>query len=184
MGYLYISSLQPIKKSEKKGEKAWKYCKRLRALSGLFELLTIINLILWIWYPVPIFSTWTISPNMWISVIIGCIALLPLCVIMFLGIKDAGSESLSPSKDTEMYGGIYKYIRHPQSLGEFPIYIVIGIFLNSWFLIIISTIAIIIYVPLMIHYEEIDLIRRFGDKYKEYQKTTGALLPKLRKRCN
>ena len=35
--------------------------------------------------------------------------------------KDAGSESLHPSKETVMYGGIYNYIRHPQALGEFPL---------------------------------------------------------------
>ena len=31
----------------------------------------------------------------------------------------------------------------------------------------------------MIHYEEIDLVKRFGEKYNEYQKRTGALFPKL-----
>jgi protein-S-isoprenylcysteine O-methyltransferase Ste14 len=43
-------------------------------------------------------------------------------------------------------------------------------------------IYIIVYVPIMIHYEEKDLIRRFGEKYREYQKSTGALFPKIRKK--
>jgi len=93
--------------------------------------------------------------------------------------KDAGSETLSPSKDTKMYGGIYNYIRHPQTLGEFPTFVAISFFFNSWFLVILSSVYIIIYTPIMIHYEEIDLTKRFGEKYKEYQKRTGALFPKI-----
>jgi protein-S-isoprenylcysteine O-methyltransferase Ste14 len=53
---------------------------------------------------------------------------------------------------------------------------------NSWFLVIIMILFNIIYIPIMIHYEEEDLIRRFGEDYKQYQKITGALFPKLRKR--
>ncbi len=181
MGYLYISSLQPAKRSERRGEKAWKECKRLRSVSGVFELITILNLILWIWFPLSIFGKWTINPNIWIGVIIGIVMLIPLSLVMFLGIKDAGSETLAPSENTAMYGGIYKHIRHPQSLGEFPMYVAIGFMLNSWFLIITCTLAIVIYTPIMIHFEEKDLVKRFGDKYKEYQKTTGALFPRIKK---
>lgn len=34
----------------------------------------------------------------------------------------------------------------------------------------------------MIHYEEKDLVKKYGEKYIEYQKSTGALFPKLRKK--
>jgi protein-S-isoprenylcysteine O-methyltransferase Ste14 len=78
-----------------------------------------------------------------------------------------------------MYGGIYRYIRHPQSLGEFPIFIALGFFVNSWTIVIIMSIFVFFYVPIMIYYEEKDLIRRFGEKYREYQKNTGALFPKM-----
>jgi len=40
---------------------------------------------------------------------------------------------------------------------------------------------LVIYTPIMIHYEEADLIRRFGEQYIEYKKKTGALFPKFRK---
>ena len=96
--------------------------------------------------------------------------------------KDAGSETMSPSKETEMYGGIYNHIRHPQTLGEFPMYPAMAFIFNSWFLVIITTVFIIIYTPIMIHYEEIDLAKRFGQNYLDYKKRTGALFPKLRKK--
>ena len=36
----------------------------------------------------------------------------------------------------------------------------------------------------MIYYEEKDLVRRFGDSYREYQKRTGALFPKFWKKAS
>ncbi|MFX1339975.1 MAG: methyltransferase family protein [Promethearchaeota archaeon] len=181
MGYLYLLSIQPVKRSEKYGEKAWKDCKRFRSIGGFFELISVINLIIWIWFPLPIVNSWIISPIIWIGIIIAICIATPCLIIMILGVKAAGSETLSPSKDTEMYGGIYKYIRHPQTLGEFPTFVALSFAFNSWFLVMISSIFIILYTPIMIHYEEKDLIKRFGVKYRKYQETTGALFPKLKK---
>jgi protein-S-isoprenylcysteine O-methyltransferase Ste14 len=179
MAYFYTLSIQPMKRSAKYGDKAWQDCKNFRSIGGFGELLSVINLVLWIWFPLPIVSRWIISSNIWIGIIIGICIMIPCVIIMIKGMKDAGSETLSPSKDTKMYGGIYNYIRHPQTLGEFPTFVAISFFFNSWFLVILSSVYIIIYTPIMIHYEEIDLTKRFGEKYKEYQKRTGALFPKI-----
>jgi protein-S-isoprenylcysteine O-methyltransferase Ste14 len=100
---------------------------------------------------------------------------------MLKALKDGGKEHGAPYKETKMHGGIYKHIRHPGALGEMPLYVVLGIILNSWFLTIWMTIFILIYTPLAIHYEEKDLIKRFGNEYIEYKKQTPVLFPKLRK---
>ena len=178
--YLYILSIQPVKRERKYGKKAWKVCKRLRIIGGLFELIAVINLVLWISFPLPLVATWMISLNVWVGIIIAIIIAIPCCIIMFLGLKAAGSESLSPSKETAMYGGIYRYIRHPQTLGEFPLFVAISFAVNSWFLVIISLIYIMVYVPIMIYYEEKDLLMRFGDSYQVYRESVGALFPKIR----
>jgi protein-S-isoprenylcysteine O-methyltransferase Ste14 len=184
MSYLYLLSVQPMKRSEQYGEKAWEDCKKLRSFGGFFELIATINMILWIWFPLPIVGDWKIGENIWIGIIIGICILVPCGIIMIKGILDAGSETLAPSKSTEMYGGIYNYIRHPQTLGEFPMFVAFGFIFNSWFLVIISAVGIITYIPIMIHYEEKDLLKRFGEKYRKYQERTGALFPKLRKKHN
>lgn len=101
---------------------------------------------------------------------------------MTKGVIDAGKESLEPSKETKMHGGIYNHIRHPQTIGEFPLFVAVAFLLNSWFLVIVMTIWMSLYVPIIMYFEEKDLIRRFGDAYREYQKRTGALFPKLRKK--
>jgi len=179
--FLYILSIQPAKRSEKRGEKAWEECKKLRSISGFFEIISLINIILWIWFPLPLVNAWIISQNILVGVIVAICIMIPCLIMMFKGIVDAGSETLTPSKETEMYGGIYQYIRHPQSAGEFPIFIAMGFLVNSWFLVVLMSIYIMIYVPIMVNYEEKDLVRRFGDKYIEYQNQTGAIFPKFRK---
>jgi protein-S-isoprenylcysteine O-methyltransferase Ste14 len=176
--YLYTISLQPKKRSEKRGEKAWKECAIFRSVAGLLEFVITANTILWIWFPIPQLN-FLIFPNWWISIIIGLAITVPGMIIMVKGMVDAGTETAKPSEETEMYGGIYRYIRHPQSLGEFPIFIALGFFVNSWTIVIIMSIFVFFYVPIMIYYEEKDLIRRFGEKYREYQKNTGALFPKM-----
>ncbi|MFX1407409.1 MAG: methyltransferase family protein [Promethearchaeota archaeon] len=183
MGYTYTISIQPMKRSEKYGDKAWADCKKFRSIGGIAEFISIGNLILWIWFPLPLVDEWIISSNIWIGIIIGICILIPCTYLLIRGMKDAGSETLSPSKETKMYGGIYNYIRHPQTLGEFPMFPALGFIFNSWFLVIISSIFIIIYAPIMIHYEEKDLLKRFGEKYMEYKKRTGILIPKLRKKA-
>jgi len=176
--YFYMLSIQPMKRKEKRGERAWKDCMILRSLAGLFEFITVVNILLWIWFPIPSLN-WIIHPNIVAGIGICIAIVVPGLIIMFKGVKDAGSESLRPSKETEMYRGIYNYVRHPQSLGEFPIFVAIAFAINSWFLVLIMFIFILTYVPIMIHYEEKDLIKRFGDKYCEYRQRTGALFPKL-----
>ena len=182
MSYTYIISIQPAKRVEKRGEKAWKECKTYRSIGGIFEMVSVINLFIWIWYPLPIVGEWKINENIWVGLIIGLAILIPGLILVIKGVMDAGSETLSPSKDTEMYGGIYNYIRHPQSLGEFPMFVAISFMLNSWFLVILSAIFIILYIPIMMHFEEKDLTRRFGEKYIDYKEHTGAFFPKLKKR--
>jgi methanethiol S-methyltransferase len=178
--YLYTISLQPKKRSQTKGKKAWKQAAIYRSIAGFLEFIIVLNTFLWIWFPISLFN-WKIHQNIIVGIIIGLLIIIPGTILVIKGMLDAGSETAKPSEDTEMYGGIYKFIRHPQSLGEFPIFIAIAFIVNSWFLVIIMVLFNIIYIPIMIYYEEKDLIRRFGKDYKKYQEKTGALFPKLRK---
>ncbi|MFX1589011.1 MAG: methyltransferase family protein [Promethearchaeota archaeon] len=178
--YFYTLSVQPVKREKRKGERAWKECMKLRIIASIFEFIIVLTLIFWIWFPLPLIN-WKVNINYLFGLIIGIVIIIPCLAILLKGVSDAGSETLQPSKETELYGGIYNYIRHPQSLGEFPLFLAIGFMVNSWFLILLMLIYIIIYVPIMIYYEEQDLIRRFGEKYQDYQKRTGAFIPKLRK---
>lgn len=178
--YFYTLSIQPVKREQRKGDRAWSQCMKLRVVASFFELIIVINLILWIWFPIPLVN-WKLHTNYIIGILVGILITIPCLIILLKGMRDAGQETIQPSKETPMYGGIYNYIRHPQSLGEFPLFIAIAFIVNSWFLIILMSVYVIIYVPIMIYYEEQDLIKRFGGKYRQYQKRTGALFPRFKK---
>ncbi|NHJ88038.1 MAG: isoprenylcysteine carboxylmethyltransferase family protein [Asgard group archaeon] len=174
---LYSLSTMPVTRSEKRGEKAWKDCKILRFFAMVFEFLILVTLLLWLWVPIePI--AWRISQQWWVCLIIGLVIIIPGTILMTIGMFHAGKESHTPSKETKMYGGIYKYMRHPQTIGEMPMFIGIAFLINSWFLVLLMSLFVIIYTPIMIYLEEKDLIKRFGDSYRKYQREVGILLPR------
>ena len=72
--------------------------------------------------------------------------------------------------------------RHPGALGEMPLYIVVAMFVNSLFLTIWMLLFVLIFTPIHIHYEEKDLLKRFGADYAEYRRTTPAFIPGLKRK--
>jgi protein-S-isoprenylcysteine O-methyltransferase Ste14 len=179
--YFAIISVMPVTRAEKYGDKAWKDCYRFRKIMSVFVGIMVLNMILWFWFPVPELA-WPLTLNPLIGIIIGIAIVIPSIIILAKALKDGGAEHMKPSQETKMHGGIYNHIRHPGVWGEMPLYISIGFFLNSLFLILWSTIFSILFVVINIHYEERDLVKRFGDVYREYQQRTGALIPKFWRR--
>jgi len=176
--WLYLISLQPMKRVEKIGEKGWNQCGIIRIIAGIFYYLVWTSYIIWIWYPVNLFD-FKIFIRPHISLIIGSLIFSLSVPLFYLGIKATGKETMRPIKEKEMNTGIYVYIRHPQVIADWLMLIGLALISNSVVLLSISCVFIFIYTPIMIKKEEEDLVRRYGDKYKEYQKRTGALFPKL-----
>lgn len=179
--FFYIQSAMPMTRAEKDGEKAWDECRRYRRIAGFFVAILLINMILWFWIPVPELN-WVLHPNPRIPQFIGTLVLIPFAIILVKALKDAGRESFEPTRETRLYGGIYNYIRHPQLLGRTPLTLVLTMWLNSLFLFIFACVFLGFLVPAIIHYEEKDLVKRFGDSYIQYRERTGAIFPKLRRR--
>ncbi|MHA1112240.1 MAG: methyltransferase family protein [Promethearchaeota archaeon] len=180
-GWLYLFSLQPMKRVEKIGERGWNQCGVARIIAGIFYYISTANYIIWIWYPVTQFS-FIIFSEYRISLIIGLVLFALGVPLLYFGIKETGKETMRPEKRKRMNSGIYQYIRHPQIVADWLMFIGLAFISNSLILLIITGVFILVYTPIMIKKEEKDLIKRFGDKYKAYQKRTGALFPKLRKR--
>ena len=179
--YLYILSAMPVIPAQKRDEKAWKECKWLRILAGFFESVMIADMILWIWFPVPNLA-WPFHPDPLVGRIVAFAIAVPSSAILMKGIKDAGQETMRPSKSTKMFGGIYQHIRHPQTLGEMPLFIAFALFINSLFLTVWATLFVSLGTPILIHYEEKDLLKRFGDAYLEYRRRRRGLIPRFWKR--
>ncbi|NVM52551.1 MAG: hypothetical protein HWN66_02525 [Candidatus Helarchaeota archaeon] len=179
--YSYILSVMPVTRAERRGEKAWKECAIFRNLNRVIEFILLTNLILWTQFPIPELN-WIVYENLLIGIIIGIAILIPSLVIWIKGLKDAGKETFIPLKEKVLNKGIFKYIRHPQTVGGFPLFIVFAFMLNSLFLVVWSAIYLLISVPIIMYFEEKDLVKRFGDAYIEYKRTTGAFFPKVWKK--
>jgi len=180
-GWLYLFSLQPMKRIEKLGEKGWKQCGDVRIIAGLVYYISTGNYILWIWFPVEVLN-FTITSRYNISLLIGLIWLILGMPLLYFGIKSTGKETMRPMKDKKMNTGIYNYIRHPQIIADWLMFIGLGFISNSLVLLGMTLLFILVYTPIMIKKEEEDLIKRYGDEYREYQKRTGALFPKFLKK--
>jgi protein-S-isoprenylcysteine O-methyltransferase Ste14 len=102
---------------------------------------------------------------------------IPAGYIMLRGVLDAGEEGMLPRKKGKLFGGVYKKIRHPQIMGELPLWWSFSLLLNSPFLALYSFIWIPIFVTMAL-VEEKDLEIRFGKKYAKYKADTGFIIPR------
>ena len=173
---LYIRSVSPAALEPKMGLKAYPYCGRLRALSIFFLVLVMVNYLAYDFYPLSIPGLIRFPWPYPISAILGILIAIPTSYMVITGLKDAGEEAVQPDKESEMFGGIYSKVRHPQTW-EYAYFFTIGFLLNSPFLVLIS----FLWIPLMVvmmSAEEKDLLIRYGDVYREYMETTGRLLPR------
>ena len=181
MVFFYIKSVYPATLSQKIGLRAYARCAYYRITASIFELITIINYLIYFFVPLsigfPQFFMW----DYWISIFVAIIILLPSLYIMLKGVKDAGREALFPDIDHTLYTGIYDKIRHPQALGEAFIWFSVALILNSPFLFLYS----LVWFPLFYWFckaEEEDLIIRYGEAYVDYKKRTGMFFPRKRQK--
>lgn len=91
---------------------------------------------------------------------------------------DAYVYIINPEKNHILKVGLYQYIRHPRFLSRLVITIGFGILANN---LIAIGIAITHFLPyyVLIKVEDKELIRRYGNEAREYQKKVPALFPKF-----
>lgn len=180
--YYYMRSVSPATLEKMIGLEAYVRCGRDRIIASLFEMLILINYVIYFffYYPLPVPLPEKFPWNWWISALIAMAIGIPATILMLAGLKDAGEEALRPKKEHKMYVGIYTRIRHPQAAGEVFLWWFFAFLLNSPFLVLFSFVYIPIFIMLCFT-EEQDLLWRYGDAYVEYCKHTGAFWPKWRR---
>lgn len=177
MFYFYMQSSRPAQLEKKIGEVAYRKCGRYRVIASAFELIVIGTYVVYYNYPLPLPIPSTFPWPYWLSVAGALIIGIPSGYIMLQGVVDAGEEGMLPKKKGKLFGGVYKKIRHPQAMGELPLWWVLSLILNSPFLALYSFIWIPIFIAMSLS-EEKDLLIRFGKKYAEYQENTGFIIPR------
>lgn len=182
--FFYVRSVNPAGRETVIGLRAYQLCFYDRLTSAAFEFVITINYILYYFYPLDTPLPDSFPWRWWISLVIATIIGVPALILLIIGIRDAGLETMRPKKEQVLFGGIYAHLRHPQAVGEVFLFLVIALLLNSPFLTFFS----LIYFPLfmiMCFAEEQDLLLRYGKAYADYCKRTGPFLPmKQSKRKN
>ena len=176
---LYVKSVSPAALEKRIGHSAYQRCATYRVVSSVFMIIVAVNYILYHWFPLPLSLPKTFPWPWWLSAGIAVFIAIPSLYLMIRGIKDAGEETMTPKREHTMYGGIYTRIRHPQAVGEFPLWWVLAFLVQSPFLVLFS----FAYIPVWYYMcvaEERDLIIRYGAAYEEYRTKTGFWFPKIR----
>ena len=113
-----------------------------------------------------------------------------ILVILCVGLEAWGVSSLSinlaqgteigATESSLVTTGAYTYCRHPVTLGF--------VFATPGFALVFDFVPLLIntllFTPIMVAlllYEENELLKRFGDEYKSYQKKVPLLIPRKRK---
>lgn len=178
--YFYVKSVGPAALEKRIGPSAYRRCATYRLISSIFMCVAAANYILYYWFPLPLPLPRTFPWPWWVSVVIAALIGVPSATLMYRGIQDAGEETMKPDREHTMYGGIYTRIRHPQALGEFPLWWTLAFLVHSPFLALFS----FAYVPVWYYFcvaEERDLLIRYGAAYDEYRAATGFWLPSNRR---
>ncbi len=89
----------------------------------------------------------------------------------FLGVKPEMKTGLVRS-------GIHGKIRHPIYAGTIVVMLGMTLAVMSW-AVLISTLAVLLYLPFGIYFEERKLIREFGEDYLKYKREVPALIPRF-----
>ena len=175
--YFYMKSVGPAALEKKIGKIAYIKCGRYRIIASVFEIIVVINYIVYFFYPLPAPLPRVFPWNWWISTLAAVLIAIPAGYLLGKGLKDAGKEAMLPEKKHVLYKGIYRKIRHPQAAGELVFWWVIAFLLNSFFLALFSFIWMPIFY-LFCRAEEKDLVIRYGSRYLEYRRNTGFIIPK------
>jgi methanethiol S-methyltransferase len=175
--YFYVKSVRPAALEQKIGPNAYKRCMIYRWIAGGLMGVTTINYVVYVFYPLPTDLPKTFPWSYWVSALIAVLIALPAGYLMLRGVLDAGEETMTPKKEHILYKGIYEKIRHPQALGEMPLYWVFAFLCHSPFLVIYTFIWLPVFYWMCVA-EERDLVLRYGQPFIQYQQQTGMFLPK------
>jgi protein-S-isoprenylcysteine O-methyltransferase Ste14 len=150
----------------------------LRMLGGLPLL---VALLLYAFHPQAL--EWSVSPlPLWLRFTFAGIALLciPASLWVFRSLGKNVSETILTKKGHELVThGPYHWVRHPLYATALLLLVSTSVMAESWFLFAYAIAAVLIFRFIVIPQEEKRLVAAFGNEYREYQRRSGALLPKI-----
>lgn len=172
-----LLSVRPYTLEARIGERARAVCQRYRLLAGLLMVVIFVNYLVYIQHPLPLGLPLNFPIPLGATIIMAAVLAAKPGAVWKQGVEDADDEESPQQKTPSLYGGIYQRVRHPQAVGEYAIWILMGFAMNSPFLAIYS----LIWIPVglaVCRAEEKDLVFKFGREYEEYRERTPMFIPK------
>ena len=115
----------------------------------------------------------------WVGVGLG-IACLPLLWTLFQSIGSNISETVLTKKNHRLVmTGPFRWIRHPLYTVAMLLFFSYGLMASNWWMMMFTALGLGLIEVLVIPKEEVELIAKFGDEYRDYQERVGKLLPRL-----
>ena len=115
----------------------------------------------------------------WIGVVVG-IAMLPLLAWVMISIGKNVSETILTKGCHELVThGPYRRVRHPLYVVATISFLSLGVVASNWFMVIMALTAFIAVALFVVPKEESELIRKFGNEYREYRARAGKFAPRL-----
>lgn len=130
---------------------------------------------------VPADSVYTMEPlNRALVSVLFCIGLyIRIAAIFKLG--KFFTVSVSQHKEHALVTtGIYSYIRHPSYLGLHLMFMALGFSMLNYMAVLVLIASSWALLNIRIKIEEAELIRIFGDEYRDYVRRTSAMVPFLK----
>jgi protein-S-isoprenylcysteine O-methyltransferase Ste14 len=106
-----------------------------------------------------------------------------MCVGLIYWLFSSIGHGISPTSATRQQHtlvthGPYRWVRHPLYSVGAMLFIGLGLIADSWFIAAVGIGAFILMV-IRTPQEETNLIKKFGDEYREYMQHTGRFFPKI-----
>jgi protein-S-isoprenylcysteine O-methyltransferase Ste14 len=115
----------------------------------------------------------------WLGVALG-VAAIPGAVWLFRSIGSNVSETvLTKASHTLVTHGPYAWIRHPLYTNGVALFLAVGLMASNWFILLCAVVALLSIRLAVVPIEERALIEKFGQRYVEYRRRTGAMWPRF-----
>ncbi len=110
--------------------------------------------------------------------LLACCFLIPGAYLGIKGVTEMGLKAAETHRvDYVISTGVYSKVRHPQYLGAILSHVGASFLLSGYYSLLVTPLIIVVN-WLLCWKEEKELVREFGDKYREYQKLVPMLFPR------
>jgi protein-S-isoprenylcysteine O-methyltransferase Ste14 len=115
-----------------------------------------------------------------IHLFVGVVFIIPGAWLGIKGVLEIGlKESETHRPERVITIGLYSRMRHPQYTGAILSHIGITFLLSSFYSLVVTPLVIVINY-ILCWKEEKELVKEFGEDYKEYQKLVPMFIPRLK----